>query len=42
MITGVWKYRGKSSREYARKDAIDQIWPLEGYLLKQKWHEAKQ
>ncbi|HCU6285944.1 TPA: hypothetical protein OU174_001072 [Escherichia coli] len=29
-------------REYARKDAIDQIWPLEGYLLKQKWHEAKQ
>ncbi len=28
-------------REYARKDAINNIWPLEGYLLKQKLHEAK-
>ena len=26
----------------ARENAVNEIWPLEGYLLKQKLHEAKQ
>lgn len=28
-------------RTIARKQAVDKIWMLEGYLLKQKLHEAK-
>lgn len=27
-------------RKIARDDAISQVWPLEGYLLKQQLHEA--
>ncbi len=27
-------------RRIARMNALDQIWPLEGYLLKQRLHEA--
>lgn len=27
-------------RKYAREVAVEQIWQLEGYLLKQKLHEA--
>lgn len=27
-------------RRVAREDAVRQIWPLEGYLLKQKLHDA--
>lgn len=26
---------------WARKDAVKQIWPLEGYLLRQRLHDAK-
>lgn len=26
--------------KYAYEDAIDKIWPLEGYLLRQRRHEA--
>lgn len=28
-------------RKIARKHAVDQVWPLEGYLLKQRLHEAE-
>lgn len=28
-------------RKVARKNAIEKIWPLEGYLLKQQLHEVK-
>jgi len=28
-------------RKYAREDAIRQMWPLEGYLLAEKLHEAR-
>lgn len=27
-------------RKIARADAVNQIWPLEGYLLKQRLHDA--
>lgn len=29
-------------RQYARKDAIHQAWPLEGYLLRQRLHDEEQ
>lgn len=28
-------------REFARRDAIQKIWPLEGYLLRQRLHDSK-
>lgn len=28
-------------REYARRDAIEKAWSLEGYLLRQRLHEAE-
>lgn len=28
-------------RQYAREDAMNQVWPLEGYLLAQRIHEHK-
>lgn len=27
-------------RDFARRDAIQKIWPLEGYLLRQRLHEG--
>ena len=27
-----------AGREYARKDAVNKVWPLEGYLLRQRLH----
>lgn len=27
-------------REFARRDAIQKAWPLEGYLLRQRLHDA--
>lgn len=32
-------FNEKTGRHYARKDAISKIWPLEGYLLRQRLHE---
>lgn len=34
------KYNEKLGREYARRAAVQHIWPLEGYLLKQRLHES--
>lgn len=33
-------YDKKKGEMYAREKAVDKIWPLEGYLLKQRMYEA--
>lgn len=33
-------FNAELGRKIARNNARDKIWPLEGYLLKQKLHEA--
>lgn len=30
----------QAGREYARKDAVNKVWPLEGYLLRQRLHDG--
>jgi hypothetical protein len=32
-------YRQEIGEKFAREDAVRKIWPLEGYLLKQRLHE---
>ncbi|WP_412465391.1 Gp49 family protein [Klebsiella pneumoniae] len=32
----------ENGRKIARQNAVAKIWPLEGYLLKQRFNEAKQ
>lgn len=34
-------YDEEKGREFAREDAVKKLWPLEGYLLKQRLYEAK-
>lgn len=33
-------FDAEKGRYWARKDAVKQIWPLEGYLLRQRLHEG--
>lgn len=35
-------FSAKDGRKYARENAIEQIWPLEGYLLRQRLYEQEQ
>ncbi len=34
-------YNAEIGRKVARENALDKIWPLEGYLLRQRLHEGK-
>ena len=35
-------FSAEDGRKYARENAIEQIWPLEGYLLRQRLYEQEQ